>query len=96
MTDLDDRFEAYVFALKRERIVQKWRVIQCQFVTLFSGNGIIPKTAVGDGKLTQSFGPESLPSGGPFTIWECAPLLKAILNQNLASLYHLEPPFLGL
>ncbi len=40
MTDLDDRFEAYVFAPKRERIVQKWRVIQCQFVTLFSGNGI--------------------------------------------------------
>ncbi len=40
MTDLDDRFEAYVFAPKRERIVQKWRVIQYQFVTLFSGNGI--------------------------------------------------------
>jgi len=40
MTDLDDRFEAYVFAPKRERIVQKWRVIQCQFVTLFFGNGI--------------------------------------------------------
>jgi len=39
MTDLDDRFEAYIFAPKRERIVQKWRVIQCQFVTLFSGNG---------------------------------------------------------
>ncbi len=41
MTDLDDRFESYVFAPKRERIVQKWRVIQCQFVTLFSGNGIV-------------------------------------------------------
>ena len=41
MTDLDERFEAYVFAPKRERIVQKWRVIQCQFVTLFLINGII-------------------------------------------------------
>ena len=40
MTDLDERFEAYVFAPKRERIVQKWRVIQCQFVTLFLINGI--------------------------------------------------------
>ncbi len=43
MTDLDDHFEAYVFAPKRERIVQKWRVIQCQFVILFSGNGINTK-----------------------------------------------------
>ncbi len=40
MTDLDDRFEAYIFAPKRERIVQKWRVIQCHFMALFSGNGI--------------------------------------------------------
>ena len=41
MTDLDDHFEAYVFAPKRERIVQKWRVIQCQFVVLFLIKGII-------------------------------------------------------
>ena len=40
MTDLDDRFEASVFAPKREKIVQKWRVIQCQFVTLFLIHGI--------------------------------------------------------
>ena len=40
MTDLDERFEAYVFAPKRERVVQKWRVIRCQFVTLFLINGI--------------------------------------------------------
>ncbi len=40
MIDLKDRFEAYVFAPKRERIVQKWRVIQCQFVGLLI-NGII-------------------------------------------------------
>ena len=40
MIDLDERFEAYVFAPKRERIVQKWRVIQRQFVTLFLINGI--------------------------------------------------------
>ncbi len=46
MTDLDDRFEVYVFAPKRERIVQKWRVIQRQFVTLFSGNGIISLRAL--------------------------------------------------
>ncbi len=46
MTDLDDHFEAYVFAPKRERIVQKWRVIQCQFVTLFSGNGVIPLSSL--------------------------------------------------
>ncbi len=44
MVDLKDRFEAYVFVPKRERIVQKWRVIQCQFVTLFSGNGITRMT----------------------------------------------------
>ena len=40
MTDLDERFEAYVFAPKRERIVQKWRVIQCHFMAFFLINGI--------------------------------------------------------
>ena len=29
------------------------------------------ETAVGDGKLTQSFEPESLNGGDPFTNWEC-------------------------
>ncbi len=41
MTDLDDRFEAYVFAPKRERIIQKCHVTQSHFMALFSGNGII-------------------------------------------------------
>ena len=41
MADLEEHFEAYVFAPKRERLFQKWRVIQCQFVTLFLINGII-------------------------------------------------------
>ena len=30
------------------------------------------ETAVGDGKLTQSFDPESFKRGDPFTNWECA------------------------
>ena len=46
MTDLDERFEAYVFAPKQERIVQKWRVIQRHFMTLFLINGIIPYTGI--------------------------------------------------
>lgn len=35
MTDLDDRFEGYIFVPKRERIIQKWRVMQCHFMNLF-------------------------------------------------------------
>ncbi len=32
--------------------------------------------AIGDGKLTQSFEPESLSTGGPFTVRECAPPIE--------------------
>jgi len=64
-------------------------------VTVHQGT-IILKTAVEDDKLTQSFEPESLPGGTAFTFWECSVPLEAILAQNLASLYHLELPFLGL
>ncbi len=35
------------------------------------------KTAVGDGKLTQAFDPESLPVESPFTTWECAPPIES-------------------
>ncbi len=34
------------------------------------------ETAIGDGKLTQSFEPEPLPIGGPFTVRECAPPIE--------------------
>ena len=40
MTDLYERFEAHVFKHEQERIVQRWRVIRCQFVTLFMIFGI--------------------------------------------------------
>ena len=43
MTDLNERFEAHVFKHEQERIVQRWRVIRCQFVTSFFANGIIPR-----------------------------------------------------
>src|SRR5262245_9723742 len=57
---------------------------------------IILKTAVEDDKLTQSFESESLPSGGAFPFGNVRPLTEVILTQNLAPLYHLELPFLGL
>ncbi len=34
------------------------------------------ETAVGDGKVTQSFEPEPFPIGGPFTVRECAPPIE--------------------
>ncbi len=69
MTDLDDRFEAYVFAPKRERIVQKWRVIQCQFVTLFSGNGI-------SGIISASFPRKDSRAGNMFLFGTPPPFSK--------------------
>ena len=37
MTDLDERFEAYFFAPKRERICRRWRIIRHQFMQFLIG-----------------------------------------------------------
>ena len=38
---------------------------------------MILETAIGGGKVMQGFDPESLPTGGPFTTWECEPPVRS-------------------
>jgi hypothetical protein len=49
-----------------------------------------------EGALAQSFEVESLLMGAPSPLGNDHLPSEAILPQNLASLYRLEPPFLGL
>ncbi len=61
------------------KYVQLWgssRSVEACWQTLCEKQGFHLETAVGDGKLTQSFEQTPLPIGGAFTVRECAPPIE--------------------